>query len=395
MSETIWRHKKRGSTYDIIGHSELQTDQPAQEGDVLVAYRCRETGRLWTRPFQEFYDGRFERLTAEPAAPEAEVREVCWLIERNDLNPSHTHYYCEPEGRKGRHDWTTSPHLALRFPTKEAADATIGNATGLYAREHVFGLKLPRSASVGELEGLVKKVKSYTRENIDGHLEGLSTALTNLDAFMENVADALTPLAARLAECERAAGVACSGCGSTETIEQIRAKHPIAISCCPERDMVPAVTWMNRAEAAEARLAECERTSRVYEIEHDKTVDALDAATARVEALEKALNTPELHDFSAGVQLEAAHQRERWGTAHDVGKQPQDWFWLIGYLAGKALAAHIAGNSEKALHHTISTAAACANWHAAISGADNTMRPGIDPVERGIEARAALPPEAP
>ena len=29
----------------------------------------------------------------------------------------------------------------------------------------------------------------------------------------------------------------CTGCGSTETIEEIRAKYPQAISCCPERDM--------------------------------------------------------------------------------------------------------------------------------------------------------------
>lgn len=29
----------------------------------------------------------------------------------------------------------------------------------------------------------------------------------------------------------------CTGCGSTETIEQIRASVPTAISCCPERDM--------------------------------------------------------------------------------------------------------------------------------------------------------------
>ncbi len=29
----------------------------------------------------------------------------------------------------------------------------------------------------------------------------------------------------------------CTGCGSTETIEEIRAKHPTALSCCPERNM--------------------------------------------------------------------------------------------------------------------------------------------------------------
>jgi hypothetical protein len=89
------------------------------------------------------------------------------------------------------------------------------------------------------------------------------------------------------------------------------------------------------------------------------------------------INTPETADFMAGVPLEAAHQRERWGADHDAGKQPLDWFWLIGYLAQKAATSAMAGDNEKALHHTISTAAALANWHAALSGKSNAMRPGI------------------
>jgi hypothetical protein len=105
-----------------------------------------------------------------------------------------------------------------------------------------------------------------------------------------------------------------------------------------------------------------------------------------VERLRALVNTPTLHSFSDGVVLEAAHQRERWGADHDAGKEPADWFWLVGYLAGKALQAQTSGNTEKALHHTISTAAALANWHAAISGEHTTMRPGIDPVARGVAA---------
>jgi hypothetical protein len=95
----------------------------------------------------------------------------------------------------------------------------------------------------------------------------------------------------------------------------------------------------------------------------------------RDEALAQ-LNTPELYDFAKAVRLEGAHQRERWGTEHDDGKSPADWFWLIGYLAGKALASHIKGDVDKALHHTITAAAALANWHSAILGKTN-MRPGI------------------
>jgi len=99
-------------------------------------------------------------------------------------------------------------------------------------------------------------------------------------------------------------------------------------------------------------------------------------AASELARLTKLLNTPEVEDFAKGVVLEAAHQRERWGADHDAGKSPFDWFWLIGYLAQKAAQAAVAGNTEKALHHTISTAAALANWHLALTGTDNRMVPG-------------------
>lgn len=102
---------------------------------------------------------------------------------------------------------------------------------------------------------------------------------------------------------------------------------------------------------------------------------ARDAEIGRLQAL---INTPLTDDFVTAVNMEALHQRERWGAAHDAGKQPADWFWLIGYLAQKAMTAHIAENRVKAAHHTISTAAAMANWHLAITGADTSMRPGIN-----------------
>lgn len=104
-------------------------------------------------------------------------------------------------------------------------------------------------------------------------------------------------------------------------------------------------------------------------------------AWARADERERILNTPELRDFSKAVTLEALHQRERWGSDHDAGKAPEDWFWLLGYLGGKALHAVKTGNADKALHHTISTAAALANWHASLLGASDSMRPGINPAE--------------
>ncbi len=111
-------------------------------------------------------------------------------------------------------------------------------------------------------------------------------------------------------------------------------------------------------------------------------VDRLRARLAEVEAenlrLTQLLNTPEVNDFAKGVLLETLHQRERWGSEHDEGKTPFDWFWLVGYLAQKAASSHLAGDRFKALHHTVSTAAALNNWHAAILGFTG-MRPGIGP----------------
>lgn len=102
--------------------------------------------------------------------------------------------------------------------------------------------------------------------------------------------------------------------------------------------------------------------------------DAKDAEIARLLAI---INTPQADDFLRAVSTEAEHQRQRWGSEHDAGKTPADWFWLVGYLAGKALHSHAAGNLEKAEHHVVTTAAACANWHRAMFGKTD-MRPGID-----------------
>lgn len=93
---------------------------------------------------------------------------------------------------------------------------------------------------------------------------------------------------------------------------------------------------------------------------------ALAALLGETQRLDHLLNTPQTVDFSEAVKAEAAHQRQRWGDAHDRSKSAENWYWLVGYLAGKALRSAISGDKEKALHHTISSAAALYNWHAAI-----------------------------
>lgn len=86
------------------------------------------------------------------------------------------------------------------------------------------------------------------------------------------------------------------------------------------------------------------------------------------------INTPEVDDFLVAVRNEALHQRERWGAKGDAGKTDADWFWLLGYLAGKAM--H--NVHEKRLHHVITAAAALLNWHSQLTGNYAAMRPGIE-----------------
>lgn len=102
---------------------------------------------------------------------------------------------------------------------------------------------------------------------------------------------------------------------------------------------------------------------------------------AEVEALTMLLDTPHTDDWFEGVRLEAGHQIKRFGAEHDAGKSPADWFWLVGYLAQKAMNAQMSGDEYKAKHHTISTGAAMLNWFRAITGESNDMRPGISSPE--------------
>ena len=54
---TVWRHKKTGKAYTIMGTCRLEaTNVPA------FLYRSMETGIVWAREMAEFLDGRFEKI---------------------------------------------------------------------------------------------------------------------------------------------------------------------------------------------------------------------------------------------------------------------------------------------------------------------------------------------
>lgn len=58
------RHKKRGTTYKVLGSAEIQTAQGLSDGEAAVVYQDEE-GKLWCRALGEFKDGRFEELAHE------------------------------------------------------------------------------------------------------------------------------------------------------------------------------------------------------------------------------------------------------------------------------------------------------------------------------------------
>lgn len=65
--------------------------------------------------------------------------ETAWLIERHDLGP--TPCWMAPAGRSGRHWWSEDANLAIRFETKEQAEAACngGHVRGpLIVTEHAF-----------------------------------------------------------------------------------------------------------------------------------------------------------------------------------------------------------------------------------------------------------------
>lgn len=74
MSEH-WKHKLRGSVYEVLTHSaSLQCScWPCAEeqfaDEAFTVYRSVETGAVYVRPTEEFQDGRFTRIPHDIATP--------------------------------------------------------------------------------------------------------------------------------------------------------------------------------------------------------------------------------------------------------------------------------------------------------------------------------------
>lgn len=144
------------------------------------------------------------------------------------------------------------------------------------------------------------------------------------------------------------------------------------------------VEWWNAAPGARCffcgQIAGCSNVCWGHPKQEvfERAVERMKIAEAEVARLRALINTPSTADFLAALPLEAAHQVERWGVEHDRGKDPSDWFWLLGYLGGKALRSAIDGDVAKAKHHCISSAAVLLNWHRRLSGEESSFQPASD-----------------
>lgn len=58
----IYRHKKRGSEYIILAEAPLQINGHL-DGITMIICQCVTDGQIWVRPKDEFFDGRFEKVT--------------------------------------------------------------------------------------------------------------------------------------------------------------------------------------------------------------------------------------------------------------------------------------------------------------------------------------------
>lgn len=75
---TRWVHKARGTTYRITGFARLHSKTLGIPDVAIVTYQSEADQRMWARPWEEFLDGRYEKLTADPTWQDRLQEEINW-----------------------------------------------------------------------------------------------------------------------------------------------------------------------------------------------------------------------------------------------------------------------------------------------------------------------------
>lgn len=97
------RHKKRNTTYRVLGLAEVQVStgnvhlflnedgeiekrkcQIIYDGRQLTVYQDEQSNKLWVRPSDEFEDGRFEDVTT--TEPSVTIKPLNWRVGASDVN---------------------------------------------------------------------------------------------------------------------------------------------------------------------------------------------------------------------------------------------------------------------------------------------------------------------
>lgn len=269
--------------------------------------------------------------------------------------------------------------------SKEAADSQAAELAEMF-KEHVgkLGLRFDVIRSpftpLEHFEILAEELTDH-RDNLLGHCNALEKKLA------ETAAPAVVNQQVTTAELT---SVRCQCCQADHAADSYDAGFIAGSGMCqvcdsamPPKDLPAAVSaGVEEVEVVGYRFFHVDhgyifRRTHIYEGNPSLEAHSLMTVAQHRRILDALINTPHTDEWFDAVRLEAAHQIQRWGTDHDAGKQPADWFWLLGYLGQKAMTAQIAGDEQKAKHHTISSGAMLLNWFRAMVGDTNAMRPGI------------------
>ncbi|WP_343743117.1 hypothetical protein [Herbaspirillum huttiense] len=295
-------------------------------------------------------DAQFEGRALEPqgqALPEDDVRTYPLFCRSCGADRS-------KEDCKG-----SRSNCSLRGEAQHVAviSETVGDMTA-YAQSiaaRASQLALP-AGPVPELKRIHAAMTNCDMYGEDGAAKGVMVPQSLLDQFEQALPAVAQPVADEREAFEL-------------TVNKVNAPRSSKSSECYEsRELT--ILW----EGWKLRAMASDLLSPAAQAIKQPVLDERDAEISRLNAI---INTPQSGDFLRAVSTEAEHQRQRWGSSHDAGKAAADWFWLVGYLAGKALHSHNGGDLVKAEHHIITTAAALMNWHMAMFGKTD-MRPGID-----------------